>query len=355
MPHNTSNNPEVLAFGSSPSGLDPFPFFAQQQQPGKKFTAPDVMMKDDTFTPSSPSFAGSTKKIRRSSQATKYPTNQSIVVTSRKRKTVRSSLPQHFEHSVSINEMDDAIALPKEQILVVETQPPIEVRTRTPSEKRHFSCSVRLLAGHKDLHIERITARLWYKLPSGQASVSQSILGGTKTVAVHSDGVALFNMLSMSEASTKHGENEFCLEFIPIAKSGKKLLPYATFSRGFYAYSHMKVLTRRKNIKLRALSTNHGGVNGGREMHVVGAPFVKGPFLSVLFRTPHGDVAATGVNLYSDSVLFFQSPAYPDEDVIANMSAGMEIKADIVVTNDGRNMSNPITFTFLAEGSYRAE
>lgn len=336
-------------FVGSPSYVDPFPFLGRQTE---------VEMKEDEEDFPIPSFQHqlSSAPFPKAQQQTgaRYPT-QTPAFSSRKRKT--ACVDEVAEVALPITLQDKAFLAKQaemtKELMVLETQPPVEVRTRTPSERRHFSTSVRLLNGYKELEIEKVCVRLWYKLPSGQANAKQSILGGVKSVAVQNDGLACFRSLSMSEASTKHHENEFCLEFIPVTSSGKQLISYSVFSNGFYAYSHMKVLSRRKNVKLRAVSDAFGGVNGGQEMHVVGSPFVKGPFLSVIFRTPHGDVAATGIELYSDSVLFFVSPAYPDEDVISGMSAGMEIKADILVTNDGRNYSDAVPFTFLAEGSYR--
>ena len=50
----------------------------------------------------------------------------------------------------------------------------------------------------------------------------------------------------MSEASTKHAEKEFCLEFYFIQMDGKEIKSGRT-TNAFYAYSHTKVLTRRSN------------------------------------------------------------------------------------------------------------
>ena len=236
--------------------------------------------------------------------------------------------------------------------LVVERQPPVEVRTRTPSENRYshypycffifangisqrnFGVTVRVAGDYEHLDIERVEVRLCYAI-GGDSDVKQSILGGKKVVIVQEDGRAVFDNLSMCEASTKHGEREFCLEFVPLTSDGKALEDLSAKTNAFYAYSHMKVLTRRstsyifssthvlifliivESVKLRTLSKNAGRTSGGEEMHVVGQPFIRGPSLKVVFRTPHGDVTAPKLEIYSDSVLFFESPPYPNAGVLS--------------------------------------
>lgn len=69
-------------------------------------------------------------------------------------------------------------------------------------------------------------------------------MGGTKAVPIADDGVVVFDNLCMTEASTKHAEKEFTLEFYFIHTDGRE----SSSSRrttSFYAYSHKKVLTRR--------------------------------------------------------------------------------------------------------------
>jgi len=46
-------------------------------------------------------------------------------------------------------------------------------------------------------------------------------------------------------------------------------------------------------------------------MHVIGSPFIRGPSLKLVLRTPQGDITASGLELYSETVLFFTLPAYP--------------------------------------------
>lgn len=85
-------------------------------------------------------------------------------------------------------------------------------------------------------------------------------------------------------------------------------------------------------------------------MHVIGQPFIKGPSLSIIFSTPHGDVTAHNLELYSDSVLFFEAPPYPCPSVFSpyNRQYVSEVKVVVQVTNDGRTMSNPLEFTYIA-------
>lgn len=112
----------------------------------------------------------------------------------------------------------------------------------------------------------------------------------------------------MTEASTKHAEKEFCLEFYYIQTDGKESSSRRT-TNSFYAYSHKKVLTRRsisllyhyclfylfvcfsENVSLRALSKPYGPITGGGEYHIVGTPFIKGPALKCLISTAHGNVS----------------------------------------------------------------
>jgi len=181
--------------------------------------------------------------------------------------------------------------------------------------------------------------------------VGQQILGGKKIVPLNEEGWVAFDSLSMREASTKHGEREFCLEFLPLTKDGQPLGSFGTRTTSFYAYSHMKVLARRKSVKLRTLNKSHGSVHGGDKMHVIGMPFIKGPSLSIIFSTPHGDVNALNLEMYSDSVLFFESPPYPQPSIFSPYNHGpvREVKVIVQVTNDGRTMSNPLEFTYIAD------
>lgn len=235
--------------------------------------------------------------------------------------------------------------------LVIETHPPVEVRTRTPSEKRNFSCSIQVLGDYKTLGGKFISVELLYspnaqRGPGEDEVPKQTILGGTKVVMIKANGTALFDNLSMSEASTKHKEKEFCLRFTLVDKAGAKL-PVAAKSTSFYAFSNTKVLARRRDISLRTLSKTFGVFQGGETMHVIGAPFIRGPALKLIFRTPHGDAVATNLELYSETVLFFTLPAYPVQ-IMPGENEPMEVKAQVLVTNDGRNFSNPIDFLYVS-------
>jgi len=63
-------------------------------------------------------------------------------------------------------------------------------------------------------------------------------------VTIKGNGTALFDNLSMSEASTKHKEKEFGLNFTLMDKNGSKM-PFFVESNSFYAFSNTKVLSRR--------------------------------------------------------------------------------------------------------------
>jgi hypothetical protein len=99
----------------------------------------------------------------------------------------------------------------------------------------------------------------------------QTILGGTKIIKIKKNRRMEFDNLSMSEASTRHGEKEFCLRFSLLDTKGQKIPGYEVTTTPFYAYSNSKVLARRRNIQLRALSHSSGPVSGGEMMHVIGS------------------------------------------------------------------------------------
>lgn len=52
------------------------------------------------------------------------------------------------------------------------------------------------------------------------------------------------------------------------------------------------------------------------------------------------------VERYSETVLFFDLPPYP-----GGLSAILrdEVQVEILVTNDGRNYSNPLLFTYISK------
>lgn len=162
-------------------------------------------------------------------------------------------------------------------------------------------------------------------------------------------GLVPFDDLSMCEASTKHKGSEFQLEFYLCGADGRKMTPECNaVTRPFYAYSNQKVLARRRNVELRALSKIRGTVRGGELMHVIGSPFISSPSLQVRISTSHGELAvnSSNIELYSDSVLFFPLPPYP---VPPPLLDGLEMRAQVRVSNDGRHFSNPLEFTYYVE------
>jgi hypothetical protein len=235
----------------------------------------------------------------------------------------------------------------------IDCQPPVEVRTRTPSEIRTFSVVSRVLGRFRSYDASIMKVVLSYALNSTSPKevVKKDILGGTKTVALSEDGSAIFDNLWISESSTKHKEREFCIEFVLLSSDGNEIMRKET--RPFYAYSHKKVLQRRVNVKLRTLSKTWGKFAGGDQMHVIGSPFIQGPALSLIFRTPHGDVTAKPLEYFSDSVIFFELPPYPLPDGII-ITPDTEVKVQVLLTNDGRTYSNPMDFNYIADNTPRS-
>ena len=223
----------------------------------------------------------------------------------------------------------------------------MEVRTRTANEKRAFACAVQVSGDYKQLSATHVAVDLGYAVAGG-GRPSQAILGGNKVGRIADDGIVRFE-LSMSEASTKHKGNDFTLEFYLITPDGRRTSS-GWMSQPFYAYSNQKVLARRRNITLRAISKPRGSTNGGEHMHVIGAPFISSPSLQVRLSTAHGEllVSGSGIELYSESVLFFTLPSYPLPPPLPD---GLELRAQVRVSNDGRYFSNPLDFTYVVENS----
>lgn len=236
-------------------------------------------------------------------------------------------------------------------IYVVE-QPPVEVRTRTANEKRAFACAVQVSGDYKSISATHVGVDLGYAI-AGSGRPTQAILGGNKLGRVSEDGVVRFE-LSMSEASTKHKGNDFVLEFYLVTQEGRRLTsgPPAWTSQPFYAYSNQKVLARRRNITVRAISKVRGTSKGGETMHVIGSPFISSPSLQVRISTAHGEllVSGSGIELYSESVLFFALPPYPLPPPLPD---GLELRAQVRVSNDGRYFSNPVDFTYVVENNMK--
>jgi len=235
-------------------------------------------------------------------------------------------------------------------VIIFETQPPVEVRTRTPNEIRTFTVIAKVKGDYRKAGATIMKVSLFYA-PNGSSpveSVKKDILGGTKTVAIHANGNGTFDNLTISESSTKNKEREFLLQVALIRNDGQELMKI--FSRPFYAYSHKKVLQRRGSVQLKTLSKSWGRMSGGELMHVIGSPFIQGPALAIIFRTAQGDLVTKPTEFYSDSVLFFELPALPIPPNLS-MSPDAEIGVTVLVTNDGRTFSNPLAFTFITDAS----
>eukprot|EP01096_Ripella_sp_DP13-Kostka_P013810 TRINITY_DN605_c0_g1_i1.p1 TRINITY_DN605_c0_g1~~TRINITY_DN605_c0_g1_i1.p1 ORF type:complete len:434 (-),score=182.42 TRINITY_DN605_c0_g1_i1:321-1520(-) len=233
--------------------------------------------------------------------------------------------------------------------VIIDEQPPVEVRTRTPGENRTFGLKAVVVGDFSAKDIQAVGVHLTYANLRNATRPKQSILGGSKVVPIQEDGMIAFENLSMAEASTKHEEREFALEFYFVLSNGQEVSSERR-TTPFYAYSHKKVLTRRKNVTLRALSRSNGSMMGGGEIHIVGNPFIKGPALRCLFKTPHGDVelkfSEGQIERYSETVLFFELPPYPQKELNNLLPEGTEIKTEVFVTNDGRHFSNPLQFIY---------
>lgn len=280
--------------------------------------------------------------------------------------------------------------------IVVDEQPPIEVRTRTPNENRSFfiaaTVAPRYYYNPSDPNFSPYTVKVELLYYDDYSVVpNQKILGGTKTQPIMENGKVKFDNLCMSEASTKHEEREFCLEFIFVQSPSRdhplpREIRSGVRTKGFYAYSHKKVLTRRQKVELRAMSPTYcNNLNGGEEMHVVGSPFIKGPSLKVVIRTEHGHTidikyAEGKLERYSESVLFFKLPPYPNYHSVllslrlppsssSSSSSGayggndtssfdphhptthkgnnvIAFNAFVSVTNDSRHFSNQLKLTY---------
>jgi hypothetical protein len=238
-------------------------------------------------------------------------------------------------------------------VLQILTHPPIEQRTRTAKEKRLFKTAVRVhvpkqLQKKGCLPPMQVAACLLYadsttanRLPQATSAttVNGILLGGTtnkqvitttkKLSASYVD--VMFDDFNLNEPSSRHKDREFCVLFKLINASDGTVLDEKE-TTPCYAYSHPKVLKRRRDVLLKALSTvvvgssrnnrrrPNDGDNGGR-MHAVGGPFIQSPRLGVVFRftsrRKEGEVVdqvklyARNLELFSDTVLFFDPPHHP--------------------------------------------
>jgi len=261
-------------------------------------------------------------------------------------------LPQIQSHSFYLTSLPSVVTLKQERPensgpidLVIQSQPPVRVRTRTPNEIRTFSVAASVTGSWRSFGAQNVKVSLAYAslVPNGRVeAVNKDILGGTKLMAIKEDGTVKFSNLSVSESSTKHHEKEFCLYFSVIGVDGVEL--FHKLSEPFYAYSHKKVLQRRESMKLRELSKTSSPFVGGETIHLVGFPFKQGPDFEVIFRTPYGDVAATNYEFFSESVLYFKIPRAP---CCEPGMEGKSMKVSVLATNDGKVYSNALEFTYL--------
>ena len=84
---------------------------------------------------------------------------------------------------------------------------------------------------------------------------NKGVLQGRLQAVAGFDGIAVFTDLCIMEASAKHEEREFCLLFTPVQIDGilseqRQLQPQfgSCVSSPFYSYSHVKVLSRRREV-----------------------------------------------------------------------------------------------------------
>eukprot|EP00943_MAST-04B_sp_MAST-4B-sp1_P009608 g9608.t1 len=261
--------------------------------------------------------------------------------------------------------------------LQILTQPPIEQRTRTAKERRLFKTSVRIhLPKQQQLKMSEqleVSVSLLYadsttvdRLPkaTSSSSVNGLLLGGTTSKKVfvntpqlkgksgrRSASVDLtFDDLNLNEPSSRHKDREFCILFT--LKDGVAVLDEKE-TTPCYAYSHPKVLKRRRDICLKALSTvviDHH-TNNENKMHAVGGPFIQSPRLGVLFQfvsySKEGQIIdevklyAQNLELFSESVLFFDAPRYPEQ------INGRDVTISVSITNDSRHFSNSKPLTYV--------
>lgn len=102
------------------------------------------------------------------------------------------------------------------------------------------------------------------------------LLGGPALVVRPNDddGTAQFT-LWLWEPSAKHNEREFAVRFVPLNSDKEPVVPDQRFvSDSFYAFSHARVLKRRRDVYLRAINKACTPASGGERMFVVGRGFI---------------------------------------------------------------------------------
>eukprot|EP00002_Diphylleia_rotans_P031547 TRINITY_DN6556_c0_g1_i2.p1 TRINITY_DN6556_c0_g1~~TRINITY_DN6556_c0_g1_i2.p1 ORF type:complete len:724 (+),score=133.57 TRINITY_DN6556_c0_g1_i2:49-2220(+) len=238
--------------------------------------------------------------------------------------------------------------IPQGLQIVINQQPPEEIRTASKSEKKSFPVIVSVVSHFHDLK----DLSLWMKgelmyAPVGEDSQphpvmnADRLLQGDALVPVHANGCVHFSF-SVNETSAKHMHREFVI-MLSLLTSDKNTVLATQMTNSFYTFSHSTVLQRRRNVKLRTLSYAYGPACGGVSMHLVGAPFVASPLMSVLFTTIHGKVKVPVTDVYNDCVAFFNLPPCPGQRPLCCQ----QIEAFVQITNDGRNYSDPLVFTYV--------
>jgi|EP00945_MAST-04E_sp_MAST-4E-sp1_P007283 hypothetical protein len=266
--------------------------------------------------------------------------------------------------------------------LRVVRQPPVNIRTRTPKEKRHFKLVVRVFAPPKHTVKLAVKATLLYADKNGNrtpevtsGSKKQGVLIGgalrqelssVKKIAASqgTDGGfhdVTFADLNLYEPSSRHKDREFCFRFDLVDSLSGSVLATEE-SSPTYAYTHPKVLRRRREVCLRAVSgladmplsaLLRRGPSKQNRMHVVGGPFIASPRLGAVFCfVGHGskrggkvvryEKRAENIELFSESALFFDPPKSTEAFLKQHRIVDVEIR----VTNDSRHFSNSMTVTY---------
>lgn len=169
--------------------------------------------------------------------------------------------------------------------MIVLEHPAGEVRTRTPGDKRCFGAVVRV-HGWREQGAAAVRASLFFapdRVHPEYAEAPAELLGGTLQCTPNAEGLCIFSQLWLWEPSSKHGEREFALRFEALDATGAALHDgtASVMSNAFYAFSHARVLKRRRDVLLRALNKTSGcSMDGGERLFVVGRGFLDSPSLS---------------------------------------------------------------------------
>jgi hypothetical protein len=245
--------------------------------------------------------------------------------------------------------------------LQIISQPPREVRTRKPKEKRAFSVKVQIL-------------QLATAAPSASFISCRLVFADDFTPVPEEDGCfqrvplvlessITFQNLGINYPSLKWKDREFCLEI------SLDNCPASTVrTRKIYSYSNTGVVQRRRSVEIAELGqksmiyhyrTGLGSYGSLQEdqsftnrirMHLVGKTFFKSDRLKVVFRFNFENTwvtldASEGMEFYSETVLFFTTPKLSSQ-ILSKFKYVGTVKAFVQVTNDGVNFSNGKEFVF---------